>query len=177
MKKKALWITLIVLCVLFIVQIPFNFHNNAYYYATHTHYKKNQYPFITLLDTNYLPANYVSEYTVENDDKRGSYIVTISKKKIETNYDIIEVSDTDIFFSKDYRDENYYLNNNASFSFTQYGTINGYYKRGNPPKNAKQKMDQALKQIQSEIKQNSEKPLINIQWLWNLWFSLPSQYR
>ena len=100
MKKKALWITLIVLCVLFIVQIPFNFHNNAYYYATHTHYKKNQYPFITLLDTNYLPANYVSEYTVENDDKRGSYIVTISKKKIETNYDIIEVSDTDIFLVK-----------------------------------------------------------------------------
>lgn len=114
---------------------------------------------------------------MENDDKRGSYIVTISKKKIETNYDIIEVSDTDIFFSKDYRDENYYLNNNAAFSFTQYGTINGYYKRVNPPKNAKQEMDQALKQIQSEIKQNSEKPLINIQWLWNLWFSLPSQYR
>lgn len=40
MEKKAVWITLIVLCVLFVIQIPFNFHNNAYYYATHTHYKK-----------------------------------------------------------------------------------------------------------------------------------------
>ena len=172
MEKKAGWITLIVLSVLFVIQIPFNFLNNAYYYATHTHYKENQYPFITLLNTNYLPANYVSNYIVENDDKRGSYIVTINKKRIETNSDIIEVSDTYIFFSKDYRDRNYYLNNNASFSFTEHGTINGYYRRGNPPKNAKKEIIYALDQIQSEIKQNSEKPLINIQWIWDFWFKI-----
>ena len=177
MEKKAVWITLIVLCVLFVIQIPFNFHHNAYYYATHTQQQKNRYPFVTLLDSNYLPASYVPDYNVENDDKRGSYIVTVNKREIETNFDIIEVSDTDIFFSKDYRDKNYYLNNNASFSFTEHGTINGYYKIGKPPKNAKQEMTHALEQIQSEIKQNSEKPLINIQWLWNLWFRLPSQYR
>ncbi|WP_304682983.1 hypothetical protein [uncultured Limosilactobacillus sp.] len=77
MEKKALWITLIVLSMLFIIQIPFNFHNNAYYYATHTPEKKDHYPFITLLDSNYLPASYVPSYNVENDDKRGSYIVSM----------------------------------------------------------------------------------------------------
>ena len=60
----------------------------------------------------------------------------------------------------------------SSFSFSENGVINEYYKIGNPPKNAKQEMKHALEQIQSEIKQTSEKPLINIQWLWNLWFRI-----
>ncbi|MFR0608811.1 hypothetical protein ACLUV9_10620 [Limosilactobacillus balticus] len=177
MKKKAIWITIIVLSVLFVFQIPFNLHHNAYYYATHTQQQKNRYLFVTLLDSNYLPASYVPGYNVENDDKRGSYTVSINKKRIHTEQDIVELNGAHIRYSKDYNDPNYYLNNLASFSFSENGVINEYYKIGNPPKNAKQEMKHALEQIQSEIKQNSEKPLINIQWLWNLWFSLPSKYR
>ena len=50
--------------------------------------------------------------------------------------------------------------------------IDGYYGEGVPPKNAKKVLRHSLNQIQAEIKQNSEKPLINIQWLWNIWFSM-----
>ncbi|RMX27552.1 hypothetical protein [Limosilactobacillus reuteri] len=117
MKKKAVWITLIVLCVLFVIQIPFNFHHNAYYYATHIKQKKDRYPFVTLLDSNYLPASYVPGYNVENDDKRGSYTVSINKKRIHTEQDIVELNGAHIRYSKDYNDPNYYLNNLASFSF------------------------------------------------------------
>ena len=137
MEKKAVRITLIVLCVLFVIQIPFNFHHNAYYYATHTHQQKNRYPFVTLLDSNYLPASYVPGYSVENDDKRGSYTVSINKKRIHTEQDIVELNGAHIRYSKDYNDPNYYLNNLASFSFSENGVINEYYKIGNPPKNAK----------------------------------------
>lgn len=172
MEKKAVWITIIVLLVLFILQIPFNFHNNAYYYATHIHHEKNQYPFVVLLNSNYLPRSYVSDYGVENDDKRGSYMVRISKKRIHTNYDIIDLTDSSILYSSNYNDESYYLNDCAKFTFAENGMIDGYYREGVPPKNAKKVLRHSLNRIQAEIKQNSEKPLINIQWLWNIWFSM-----
>lgn len=153
---------LIILGILFIAQMPFNLHYHAYYYATHTQKKKDHYPFVMLLDSNYLPASYVPSYNVENDDKRGSYIVSISKRQVRTGKDIVELNGAHIRYSKDYNDPSYYLDNLASFSFSENGVINEYYKIGNPPKNAKQEMLHALEQIQSEIKQNSEKPLINL---------------
>ena len=169
MEKKAVWITLIVLSVLFVIQIPFNLHSNAYYYATHTHQRKNQYPFVTLLDSNYLSPNYVPGYKVQNEDRRGSYQVTIRRPDGKS---FLKLKGFAITYYRNGTDDHYYLKDFYVISFSRYGIINGKAKDGRVPSKAENFLYSNLEKIQSEIKNNTSKPLINIQWIWDFWFKI-----
>ncbi len=171
MEKKAVWITIIVLFVLFILQIPFNFHNNAYYYATHIHHEKNQYPFVTLLDSNYLPQDYVPDYKVQSKDLRGGYQSSI---QLSDGPGLIKLDGFSMTYYANATRKSYYLQDFYVISFSRYGIVDEETKTGTVPTKAKRVLYQNLGKIQSEIKNNSEKPLINIQWLWNIWFKVPN---
>lgn len=170
MMKK--W--LIILGILFVAQIPFNLHFHAYYYATHTHQQKKQYPFVTLLGSNCLPQTYVPSYRVQNKELIGSYLVTIQRSKRNK---LIELDHNYMSYYNDTKKKDYSLQDYYSLSFSSNGYIDESIKDGTTPKNANRLLYKNLEEIQTEIKQNSSRPLINFQWLWNLWFSLPSKYR
>ena len=166
-EEKIMKKWLIILGALFVAQIPFNLHFHAYYYATHMHQQKKQYPFVTLLGSNYLPQTYVPSYKVKNKDLIGSYLVTV---KLSKGNKLIELDHNYMSYYNDTKKKDYYLQDYYSLSFSDNGSIDESIKDGTIPKNANPLLYRNLEQIQAEIKQNSSRPLINLQWLWNIWF-------
>lgn len=170
MEKKAVWITLIILSVLFVIQIPFNLHNNAYYYATHMPHNNKQYPFVPILLGHYLPKNYVPGYQTKNyGATRGPIMMQVSKRNIKEKNDIFMLTEHTATYAPKEGD---WLISRYGIYFDESGTYDDYSKDKGIPAYSKELVTRHLKNVQNEIKQNTPKPKVNLQWIWNIWFKI-----
>ncbi|EEW54505.1 hypothetical protein [Limosilactobacillus antri] len=133
-----------------------------FYYATHMKHPKNQYPFVTATSMNTMPFNYLPNYTVAN-----------STTEPPTCY----IAKTNVIEKGDYLRLNSY---SLSYAHSKKQFENGkllnieFSERGYLSKIEKEKMGQtlylSLNDIQAELKHNSERPTINLQWIYNWYF-------
>ena len=167
---------LILFGIIFVVQIPFNLHYHAYYYATHMKDDGDKYyRFAPLLGNNYLPQSYVPGYKVEHIDLREATNNIIIKDNILKKGDKLEI---------DFNSSNYYPNKNKddyySISFENDGkvySIDIVYSNGKEEKLSKNNITRkraysSLNQFNETLKENSRRPIINLQWLWNMWYQV-----
>lgn len=171
MKKVIIIITSVAIGLFILIRIPINLRNNAYYYATHMTHKSNQYPFVSLLNGHYLPNNYVPGYKAQNlnSSVREQDIMWVLKRNLERKGDLLRLTRYSI---------TYELNENDSWPkeykiyFKDNGIYNGENKSKNMPSYSEKLTLSNLNNIQNEIKQNTPKPKVNLQWIWNVWFKI-----
>ncbi|MBD5807275.1 hypothetical protein [Limosilactobacillus walteri] len=159
---------LIILGILFIVQIPFNLHYYAYYYATHMKDSGNRYyRFSPLLGNNYLPQSYVPGYEIEYTDLREATKNVVTKENVLVKGDKFEVNPDFTNYYPDKTKDNYYY-----IDFLSNGKVSEDGGEGHLSKNTKRKAYYCLNQFQQTLKANSRRPIINIQWIWNIWYQV-----
>ena len=169
MKKVIIIITSVAIGLFILIRIPINLRSNAYYYATHMPHNSKQYPFVLLLNGHYLPAKYVPGYKVKNfGSTRGPLIMEIDKKSVKVDGDILRISEHFITYIP--KESNYY--NRYTIFITEDGSYDGYAKGKNIPFYSKKITFHHLNRVQNEIKQNTPKPKVNLQWVWNVWFKI-----
>ena len=149
---------LIILGLAFIVQIPFNLHYHAYYYATHMKDNSRYYRFVPLLGNNYLPDNYVPSYQVVHQDLREATLYEV--RKTEKTGDRFRLMPELV---------EYKLKNDKKVSYI---ILNRDGKLLDTKKELKheKKAYRYLNNVENEIKQHSRRPIINLQWIWNIWY-------
>ena len=137
-----------------------------FYYATHMKHPKNQYPFITALALTTIPPSYLPSYVVDNGDMDKQGVRGIEISNVKKRGDFLEAIPSILIYAN---------------SKTQYEkTLGTYYiefcEDGYLPKTEKKKMGQTiyhtLNDMQDELKRNSDRPLINLQWIYNWYFKI-----
>ncbi|MBB1123323.1 hypothetical protein [Limosilactobacillus albertensis] len=150
---------LIIFGIAFIVQIPFNLHYHAYYYATHMKNNNSKYyRFVPLLGNNYLPDNYVPSYQVVHQDLREATLNEVKKtgKKGDSFRLMPELVE-------------YKPKNGKKVSYIILSRDGKLIDTKKELKHEK-KAYRYLNDVENEIRQNSRRPIINLQWLWNMWY-------
>lgn len=169
MRKVIIIIISVVVGLFILIRIPINLRSNAYYYATHMPRNSKQYPFVPVLLGHRLPSNYVPGYEIKNiGSTRGPLIMEIDKKNVKAGGDILKISEHFITYIP--KKANYY--NRYTIFITEDGSYDGYEKGKNIPVYSKKLTVNHLNRVQKEIKQNTPKPKVNLQWIWNLWFKI-----
>lgn len=137
-----------------------------FYYATHMKHPKNQYPFITALALTTIPPSYLPSYVVDNGDMDKQGVRGIEISNVKKRGDFLEAIPSILIYAN---------------SKTQYEKTEGTYyiefsEDGYLPKTEKKKMGQTLyhtlNDMQDELKRNSDRPLINLQWIYNWYFKI-----
>ena len=137
-----------------------------FYYATHMKHPKNQYPFITALALTTIPPSYLPSYVVDNGDMDKQGVRGIEISNVKKRGDFLEAIPSILIYAN---------------SKTQYEKTGGTYyiefsEDGYLPKTEKKKMGQTLyhtlNDMQDELKRNSDRPLINLQWIYNWYFKI-----
>ncbi|MDK8115608.1 hypothetical protein QP705_00115 [Limosilactobacillus reuteri] len=170
MKKVIIIITSVVVGLFILIRIPINLRNNAYYYATHMPHKRNQYPFVPILSGHFLPGNDVSEYKAENTGStRGPIKMDLTKRSIQRNGDLLEIDEKSAVYSL--KPSGQITGDNYGLYFSNNGKVEEEIQKNIPNYSRKLIYDE-LNKIQNEIKQNTPKPKVNLQWIWNIWFRI-----
>lgn len=155
---------LILIGILFIIQIPFNFHYNAYYYATHGKNNSHQdYKFVLVLGNIYLPDSYVPGYQVIHQTLRTETLNEVKKTNKDGASFSLEPGSAE-YKQKDDKNTQYLI-------FTHDGRIDKTLAENKKPNREAYKY---LNDVENEIRHNSRRPIINLQWLWNIWFKISS---
>ena len=175
MKKLIIIETSAIVGLIILILIPINLYRNVYYYATHMPHKSNQYPFVTLLDGFYLPSSYVPGY----EAKKMTSSVRDPKTMWVSKEDVNQVDDSLLLttHSIEYMPQKSQDEKNYTIYFDEYGDYDGYSKEKGVPSYSRKLLLTHLNIIQNEIKQNAPKPKVNLQWIWNIWFNIPDQYK
>lgn len=159
---------LIILGVLFIIQIPFNLHYHAYYYATHMEDNNSKYyRFAPLLGNNYLPQSYVPGYEVDHIDLREATNNIVTKKNIFEKGDKFEIDFNSADYYPDRHKDTFY-----SLSFSDDNRALSDKGQDKLPKVVKKRAYASLNRFNQTLKEHSRRPIINIQWLWNVWYQV-----
>lgn len=165
--KKKIWITIGILALLglwTIMYVPYNLKEYNYYYATHMEHKRNQYPFISALGRSKLPKNYLPDTQILSIEERDQSINKILQSNIINHGDQINIYWNFISYQPAKKDGG---SKNTKLIF-----IDNY---GNVEKESKKEMTKQLSdylnQLQAQIKHHSEKPLINLQKIYNWYFN------
>lgn len=155
---------LIIFGIAFIVQIPFNLHYHAYYYATHMK-DNNSYNFTSLLGNNYLPQSYVPGYEVEHIDLREATNNIVTKENIFEKGDEFKIDfDSSNYYPDKHKDTHY------SISFSNDNRAVSDKGQNKLPKVVEQRAYASLNRFNQTLKEHSRRPILNLQWLWNVWY-------
>ena len=161
--KKKLWITISIFTLFglwAIMYIPYNLKEYNYYYATHMKHKSNQYPFIPALGRSKLPNSYLPDTQISSIEERDQSINKISQSNIINHGDQINIYWDFISYQPAKQDGG---SKNTKLIF-----VDNY---GNVEKESKKEMTRQLsnylEQLQAQIKPHSEKPVINLQSVYN----------
>ncbi|MRH72224.1 hypothetical protein GIX77_06895 [Lactobacillus reuteri] len=160
------------------ILIPLNLHYNAYYYATHMPHKRNQYPFIAVINVRSdvpIARKYVPGYKIKYfGDVREGFNPQIQRKNIAQDNDLLNILQTDAEYYPNASDANFDNENIEDDKFTidfeSDGKIDKIERGKGMPNYAEKLILSELDRIQSEIKHNVPEPSINLQWLWNMKF-------
>lgn len=172
MKKVIIIITSVVVGLFILIRIPINLQSNAYYYATHMPHKSNQYPFVPILSGHYLPGEYVPGYYTKNTGStRGPILMKITREGIRKRHDILQIKGGSAFYALSTSER--MVGNSYELYFFKHnnGTVDSENSKNMPNYSRKLIYDE-LNKIQNEIKQNTPKPKVNLQWVWNVWFKI-----
>lgn len=157
---------LIIFGIIFVVQIPFNLHYHAYYYATHMKADGDKYyRFAPLLGNNYLPQSYVPGYKIEHIDLREATKNVVTKTNVLTHKDKIEINPQ---FANYYPSK--HQNDFYTITFSNDGKAEPDEELENLPNNTKQRAYASLNRFNQTLKEHSSCPILNLQWLWNIWY-------
>ena len=166
--KKKLWITIGILALLglwAIMYVPYNLEEYNYYYATHMKHRRYQYPFLPALGLTKLPPEYLPEFHIEYFKKKDIQDNTLTKQNVIRKGDYLEIRPSFISYATSKKN----FNNDDVVGLAvpdSTGTIIPYDR-----KDLGKGLLQVLNDTQAELKRNSEKPLINLQKIYNWYFN------
>ncbi|EEW54483.1 hypothetical protein HMPREF0494_0371 [Limosilactobacillus antri DSM 16041] len=166
--KKKLWIAISILTLLglwAIMYIPYNLEEYNYYYATHMKHKSDQYTFLAALKLSKLPSKYLPEYHIEYFKKKDIEYNTLTKQSVLKKGDYLMIRPSYISYATSKKN----FDNSEVTALagpTADGTIEPYAK-----KDLGKGLLQVFSDIQTELKRNSKKPLINLQKIYNWYFN------
>ncbi|WP_019251818.1 hypothetical protein [Limosilactobacillus reuteri] len=170
MKKVIIIITSVVVGLFILIRIPINLQSNAYYYATHMPHKSNQYPFIPVLLGHWLPESYTPGYETRNTGStRGPLKIRLTKENLQRKGDVLEIDEYSAVYSLNRSDQ--MTEDNYGLYFSNNGNVEEEIQKNMPNYSRKLIYDE-LNKIQNGIKQNTPKPKVNLQWIWNVWFKI-----
>ncbi|MCD7131463.1 hypothetical protein [Limosilactobacillus balticus] len=170
MKKVIIIIISVVVGLFMLIRIPINLQSNAYYYATHMPHNRKQYPFIPVLLGHWLPARYTPGYETRNTGStRGPLIIRLTKDNLQRKGDFLEIDEYAAVYSLTRADQ--MTDDNYGLYFSNNGKVKQEIKQ-NMPNYSRKLIYNELNYVQNEIKQNTPKPKVNLQWIWNVWFKI-----
>jgi hypothetical protein len=155
-----------VLCVLLLSgYCVHNLHHFAYYYATHMPHGKNEYPFIRELDVRKIPESVNKDFPNAHnlDERKGGGIDTGGLFQANDSWSVDENFLT--YFP------NYKKNSDQAIIYTitsNYSLSKPSYYHLTPSPKDYQRTVGVLKKLEKRLKNESPKPIINLQWLYNL---------
>lgn len=149
-----------------------NLHQYAYYYASHMERRKHDYPAINM--TNYVKFNHklLSGYDVSvsgPNRKSGTYNTEFIKRNVVTSGDIVLINRNYgevLYYSSLEKLKNFdYEDNDELFSDSAWRNVTPVYNKKLSPH--QKVLYQVLDDIENQIKKNSPKPTVNLQWLFD----------
>lgn len=134
-----------------------------FYYATHMKHPKNQYPFVTATSMNTMPSNYLPNYTIANSTTEPPTCY-IAKTNVIEKGDYLRLNSYSLAYA--HSKEQFENGKSLYIDFSENGHLSNTEK-----KNMGQTLYRTLNDMQDELKRNSDRPLINLQWIYNWYFN------
>lgn len=169
MKAKA-QVGIVLLSIILSMVIPaysaYSIIRYNYYYATHMKHPQNQYPFVDVLARTNMPAHYLPNYNVQNFSKEGLHgfhNATVTKENVLQPGDYLEIASDQLSYAyskeefKDYKIKDIDFDSNGTLSHGQ---------------KVSPQLQRILNEVQAELKSHSDRPPINLQWIYNWYFKI-----
>jgi hypothetical protein len=172
-RKRRLGRTLLTVYVVVAATIFFcgcNLYHYAFYYATHMPHNKNEYPVVREIVRHRLPNSVNKKYHSNINANEGTRDEFVSGGLSARN--VFKKGDV---WTLDMHGASYYPNDiGGSMIFFDFETkyrIGKFYADSDiNPKTESFKVTDPLKDLTYQLKDESLKPIINLQWLYNLWY-------
>jgi hypothetical protein len=157
-----------VLCVLLLSgYCVHNLHHFAYYYATHMPHAQNEYPFIRELDVRKIPESVNKDFPNAHnlDERKGG---GVGASNLFQKGDYWSLGEDGLAYYPDF-DGNfdqiifYDINHKFRLGKVEYSDLT-------PSPKDYQRTIGVLKKLEKRLKNESPKPVINLQWIYNLWY-------
>ncbi|MFC2684375.1 MAG: hypothetical protein ACFN06_02470 [Limosilactobacillus oris] len=140
-----------------------------FYYATHMQHPEDQYPFIPALGMTNMPKSYLSNYKILNGSKKPLSVISVEKGNVIKHGDYLMLTRNGISYA--FSKAQFFKGSQIDYD----GITIDFSEDGHLSSSEKKKMGQnlysTLNNMQDELKRNSDRPLINLQWIYNWYFN------